>query len=95
MLKATTTTRARVWGTENAWSLSPVQTADEPNQLCDIELEIQGDDQNGYHLVMSPRGFFPADTWHQTKQDALDTARELLGVLPEVWSKPIRRGLDK
>jgi hypothetical protein len=90
MLSITTTTRARVWGTKNAWSLAPFRTADEPNQECEVELEIQGDDGNGYHLVMSPHGFFTADSWHQTKQDALDTARELFGVLPDAWSKPAR-----
>ena len=90
MLSTTTTTRARVWGTKNAWSLSPFRTADEPNQECDVELEIQGDDRDGYHLVMSPHGFFTADSWHQTKQDALDTASELFGVLPDAWSRPTR-----
>lgn len=90
MLSTTTTTRARIWGTNNAWSLSPFRTADEPNQECDVELKIQGDDRDGYHLIMSPHGFFTADSWHQTKEDALSTARELFGVLPAAWSRPTR-----
>ena len=90
MLSITTTTKARVWGTKNAWSLSPLRIADEPNHECEVQLEIQGDDRNGYHLVMSPNGFFTADSWHQTIQDALDTARELFGVITDDWSKPNR-----
>lgn len=90
MLLTTTTTRARVWGTKNAWSLSPFRTANEPTQECDVELEIQGDDREGYHLVISPHGFFAADSWHHTKHDALSTARELFGVLPDAWSRPTR-----
>lgn len=80
--------RAQVWGTKNAWSLSP-GGAKVPSQECDISLEIQGNDWDGYHLVMSPAGFFTADYWYHTKQDAVDDAEQLFGVHPDSWSENI------
>lgn len=81
---ASTTTR--IWGTRNAWSAARTGGPDQPNCECAVELEIQGDDRNGYNLVMSPTGFFTADSWHPTKQDALDAACEIFGVSQAEWS---------
>jgi hypothetical protein len=50
-----------------------------------VELEIQGDEKNGFHLVMSPDGCFTADTWHESVEDAKDTAHRLFGVGFEEW----------
>ena len=90
MVSIKTTVKAQIWGDRNSWNLSPCRNQDEPSIDADVELEIQGDEQNGYHLVMSPSGFFTADTWHQTKQDALDAAAELFGVEPNSWSPQAR-----
>ena len=81
-----TTTKARIWGTTNSWSLIQFAGSDQPKCECTVELEIQGDDLDGYNLVMSPTGFFTADTWHQTKDDALLAALELFGVARDAWS---------
>jgi hypothetical protein len=81
------TTKARIWGTANAWSLSQSGGSDQPNQECIVELEIQGDDRNGYHLVMTPSGYFTADSWHPTKHDAVESARELFGIDQYAWSR--------
>ena len=35
---------------------------------------------------MSPNGFFTADSWHPTKQDAIDAASEIFGVAHTAWS---------
>ena len=51
-----------------------------------IELEIQGDEINGYNLVMSPEGFFTADYWYETKEEAMESAEELFGVTRLEWS---------
>jgi hypothetical protein len=32
---------------------------------------------------MSPTGYFTADTWHETVEDAKDAAHRLFGVPPE------------
>ncbi len=86
MLSIRTTVKARVWGTHDAWRLCPFRSPEEPSQDCEVELEIQGDDRSGYHLVMSPSGFFTADNWYETKQEALDTAHRVFGVGPDEWS---------
>jgi len=80
------TTTARIWGTSNAWSAAQTVFPDQPNRDCTVELEIQGDDRNGYHLVMAPSGFFTADSWHPAKQDALDAACDIFDVPQNEWS---------
>jgi hypothetical protein len=55
-----------------------------------VALEIQGDDRNGYNLVLIPVGFFTADYWYRTKQDALEAAEELFAIGPDMWSKAAR-----
>ena len=86
MLSIFAITKARIWGTTNAWSLTQFAGSDQLNCECIVELEIQGDDRNGYNLVMSPTGFFTADSWHQTKDDALLSALELFGVAQDEWT---------
>jgi hypothetical protein len=51
-----------------------------------VELEIQGDDKWGYHLVMSPDGLPFADSSHDTLEDALESARSLFGVPLDGWT---------
>ena len=52
-----------------------------------VALEIDGDGKSGYHLVMSPEGCFTADTWHETIEDAKDTAFRIFGVPPDGWTE--------
>ena len=54
-------TRVRVWGTKDSWSLAPHRTLASDGRDCEVRLEIVGDNENGYNLVMSPAGFFTAD----------------------------------
>jgi len=86
MQSITTKTRARIYGTSHAWRLSVQADQSEEFKECEVSLEIQGDSRNGYHLVMSPSGFFTADAWHETKQDALESAHELFGIEFDEWS---------
>jgi len=86
MLSIFTTTRTQIWGTKDAWSLSAFRGSDQLSHEYIVDVEIQGDEKNGYNLVMSPSGHFTADSWHQTKQDALDAAKELFDVPQDVWS---------
>ena len=87
MTLLTAEARARIWGTTNCWSLSPGPESRDPGQECIVSLEIEGDRQNGYHLVMSPAGFFTADYWYETREDALNEAEELFGVRPDEWTE--------
>jgi hypothetical protein len=52
---------------------------------CNIDLKIEGNDQSGYHLMMSPEGFFTADSWHPTLEEAIINAYELFGITKEDW----------
>ncbi len=80
-------TSCQIWGTRNCWSLSAQAGLSEPARTCEVKLEIQGDRKSGYHLVMSPEGFFTADSWHETRQAALETAHELFGVDVKDWTE--------
>jgi hypothetical protein len=53
---------ASICGSGDAWKVG--QPSDLPASVKErpVTLEIQGDAQNGYHLVMSPEGCFTADT---------------------------------
>lgn len=80
-------TVARVWGSKNAWSLAAPKGREATSRECDVEVEIQGDERNGFHLVMRPQGFFTADTHSPTLEDVLSQARELFGLEEGDWSK--------
>jgi hypothetical protein len=49
-------------------------------------LQIVGDSATGYHLIKAPSGFFTADDWYLTLEEALDAAREEFGVSQDMWS---------
>lgn len=84
MTALVTTTEARVWGTRNAWSLEQSGRSGE-GQFCRVALEITGDPRAGFHLVVAPDGFFAADTWHETQEQALAEAAEAFGIRPDAW----------
>lgn len=73
-------------GSGNAWKVA--EPSDPPASVQErvVTLEIQGNAADGYHLVMSPAGCFTADTWHESVEDAKDTAAEVFGVLPDEWA---------
>jgi hypothetical protein len=75
-----------IWGTSNAWCLKPETGKKTPSTVSLTELEIQGDEKNGYNLVMSPEGFFTADNWYKSLQEAKKSAEELFGVTDKEWS---------
>jgi hypothetical protein len=81
-----TTKTVTIWGTSNAWSLEPQKGLSEASTESRTELEIQGDEKNGYNLVMSPEGFFSADYWYKTKEEAIESAEELFNVTRSEWT---------
>lgn len=80
-------TTARIYGTANSWSLAAQRGHTSEGHECEVDLEIQGDEKHGFHLVISPAGFFTADSWYESKDSALAAAFELLGVTREKWSE--------
>lgn len=80
---------ADIFGSKNSWGLGPGDGARGSEAVatrCEVLLEIQGTKKHGYHLVMSPDGFFTADSWFKTKQEALENAEELFGVVGDNWT---------
>jgi hypothetical protein len=80
----------RIWGTRNSSSLSPHRGYGGKGHECKVELE-KGDEKNGYHLVMSPAGFFTADEWYETRDGALAAAAKLFRVAREQGSAKGKR----
>ena len=80
-------TRARVFGTANSWSLTPQRGYSSEGRDCAVKLEIQGDVKSGYHLVIAPEGFFTADSWHQSLDEAFASAHELFEVTARQWAE--------
>lgn len=78
---------ASIFGSRNSWSLSPIKGHSAEPTNCLVHLEIQGDEQNGYILVMSPEGFFAADSWYATENEARNAADELFSVPRDGWSQ--------
>ena len=76
----------KIWGTGNAWNLEPGPDRSEPVTECEVLLEIEGDDKTGYHLVISPEGFFTADYWYASRKEAMQSATKLFGVAESEWS---------
>jgi hypothetical protein len=78
-------TRATVWGSETGWSLAPSSSIADASRTVPVSLSIEGDGGGGYLLVQSPDGFFTADEWFHTIDEALDYAQELYGVERDAW----------
>ena len=74
-------------GTRDAWSLTQGPETSDTGQFCDVSLEIEGNDRDGYYLVMIPSGFFPADYWYETEQETLDNAEELFEIKQNKWDE--------
>ncbi len=73
-----------ICGSGNAWKVG--EPSDPRASERPVTLEIQGNAQNGYHLVMSPEGCFTADTWHESIADAKATAEEIFNVPTDGWA---------
>jgi hypothetical protein len=90
MLSLHARTTVRIFGTRNAWSLAANGRSEADGRNVLVSLEIQGSPRNGYHLVMSPDGFFTADSHYDTLDEALDAGSELFGVAHDGWSSNAR-----
>lgn len=79
---------ADIFGSKNNWGLGPADDVGGTLRAttCEVLLEIQGTRKHGYNLVMAPEGFFVADSWFKTKQEALESAEELFGVAIGDWT---------
>jgi hypothetical protein len=78
-------TRATIWGSKTGWSLAPGPSIADASRTVPVTLSIESDGGGGYLLVQSPEGFFTADEWFHTIDEALSYAGELYGVEPDDW----------
>lgn len=76
-------TKARITGKENAWGIA--SSGDATGRCVSVVLEIQGNAKSGYHLVKSPDGYFTADDWFLTLEEAQSAALEDFGVPLDSW----------
>ena len=79
-------TTTKIFGNKNRWSLESDKEEVDVTET-EISLEIQGTKKHGYNLVMSPKGFFTADYYYSTKEEALEDALDLFGVKQTDWKK--------
>ena len=83
MLRATA--KARISGDYSSWSAAPFTSGGSEARECVVVLEIQGSPESGYHLVMAPEGFFEADDWFQSEDEAIEAAFNQFGVRRSEW----------
>ena len=81
-----TQTTVQICGTKNAWSLES-DNPNVPRTETLVDLEIQGSDRDGCHLVMSPDGFFTADYWYENIDEAFEAGYEFFSVSRDQWHK--------
>ena len=82
-LKARVRTRICFW--DAGWRVADASDLGGHVRYVELSLEIQGDEGQGYCLVMSPEGGFTADDWYATREEALRAACELFGVPVDAW----------
>jgi hypothetical protein len=85
-----TQTTVQICGTRNAWSLES-DDPNEPRTETLVNLEIQGSNRDGYNLVMSPDGFFTADYWYETLDEAFEAGFDLFSVSKEQWKEILKK----
>jgi hypothetical protein len=66
---------------DNKWHDDPPEVIRE----VDLELEVQGDDANGYLLVIAPAGCFAADHWYRSHVEARRAASEKFSLSLDGW----------
>ena len=74
-----------IYGTPNSWSLSESETKRNKINNTSTSIHFEGNDKEGYHLVISPEGYFTADSWHESKKEAIEAAKELLNIPESEW----------
>jgi len=80
-------TKAKIYGTKNSWSLKPHPEFPKYSTLSKIKLEIQGSKKNGYHLVIEPENFCFADYDYDTLEKAMNDENEMFNIDKNAWKE--------
>jgi hypothetical protein len=84
-MKLVAKARTRIYGSHDSWSLSSIRGHPSDGIECDVDLEISSDGDHAFLLIQAPHGFFVADDWFASKEEALKTATECFGVSADEW----------
>lgn len=85
-----TQTTVQICGTKNAWSLES-DDSNAPRTETLVNLEIQGSTRDGYNLVMLPDGFFTADYWYETIDEAFEAGFKLFSISKGQWEEILKK----
>ena len=77
-------TTANVAGDHGSWRLASDREGSR-SVITTVTLRIEGENEQGFHLIKSPDGFFTADDWFLTIDEAFDAAEECFGVRRQDW----------
>jgi hypothetical protein len=55
-------------------------------RTVNIELEVEGDDADGWLVVITPDGCFTADHWFASKAEAIGAAQDVFGAPADGWT---------
>jgi len=79
-------TRSKIRKLKGGWRIA--NDSDPAKYVHDVEVElcIQGNSKNGFHLIITPENFFTADWHHETLEDAIESAQESFDISSSDWS---------
>jgi len=74
-----------IYGTSNSWSLTETKATPNNVNSANTSIYFEGNDKEGYHLVISPEGYLTADSWYESKKEVIEAAKELLNISELEW----------
>lgn len=79
-------TRSKIRKLKGGWRLANDSDPVEYVTEVEVKLLIEGNMKNGYHLIITPDGFFTTDSHHETLEDAIESAKESFNISYSDWS---------
>jgi hypothetical protein len=68
------------------WRVAEPSDPVEQTHDVEVQLALDGNDVDGYHLVMTPDGALTADDWYPTLHEAMAVANARFGVPSDAWT---------
>jgi hypothetical protein len=78
-------TKCRINLIKGGWKVAENSDDSEYVKVLNVDLSIQGNENNGFQLIMQPDGCFSADLYYNTLKEAYLSANETFGVFPDMW----------
>ncbi|KFZ36113.1 hypothetical protein HR45_18275 [Shewanella mangrovi] len=77
-------TNSLIYGNASYWSLSGEHSA-APTSQRHIDLDIIGDTEQGYLLLISPKGLYTAEMWCASLEEAKQHAQQWFAIQTADW----------